>query len=392
MTTSTILLVAGARPNFMKVAPIARAARACPEIDVKLVHTGQHYDHAMSAAFFAELDVPEPAVVLAAGSGTHAEQTARIMVAFESVCLDYRPDLVVVVGDVNSTLACTLAAKKLGIPVAHVEAGLRCGDLTMPEEINRVMTDAVADWYFVSEPSGVENLKREGKPDSRVFHVGNVMVDNLLYQTARLGAWNTREIATIKDWARASTGRYGVVTLHRPSNVDDPVVLGRICRALDEIAFQIPLVFVVHPRTRAHLERNHVTLGSGVTLIGPQSFMPFLSLWVDAAVVLTDSGGLQDETTALGVPCVTLRDTTERPITVSEGTNVIAGTDPVRIVEEAGRALTHGRVRRARPHLWDGKTAERIVDILSQTALREAHAHRARQQSTTVSLPASKVS
>jgi len=366
MTLPLIYLVAGARPNFMKIAPIVRALQASDKLRFKIIHTGQHYDHDMNEVFFAELGIPAPDVFLAAGGGSHAQQTAKIMVGFEQQCLQQSPDAVLVVGDVNSTLACSITAKKLGIPVAHVEAGLRSGDLAMPEEINRLVTDSISDWLFVTEPSGVENLRREGKLDSSIYYVGHVMVDNLLYQVDKLASvdLNAFDTASFKTRNLDAGKKYGVVTLHRPSNVDNPESLERLSRALIEISADLPLIFPVHPRTKAKLEQFGIALGANVSLVGPQSYMAFLNLWKDAAVVLTDSGGLQEETTALGVPCITIRENTERPITVEQGTNVLAGTNPERIVAEARKILRGEGKRGRRPELWDGKAASRIVNIL----------------------------
>ena len=371
----TIDLVAGARPNFMKIAPIARALAADGRLDFRLVHTGQHHDREMNAIFFEELGIPEPHVRLGTGGGSHAEQTARVMVAYEALVAERRPDTTLVVGDVNSTLACALAARKLGIPVAHVEAGLRSGDMAMPEEVNRKAVDAISDWFFVTEPSGRAHLLREGRPPSRVIEVGNVMVDNLLYQLARLDAIDTRSLAT--DAFKRAHPRYGVVTLPRASNVDTRTELVRIATALRSVSDTgFPLAFPVHPRTRASLERFGIDLGPNVTLLAPQGYMAFLHLWKDAAVVLTDSGGLQEETTALGVPCVTLRDNTERPITVSEGTNVLAGTEPAAIVAAAMNAAASAKGTR-RPALWDGHAAERIVNAMAGALVQAREATRA---------------
>lgn len=363
----TIFLVAGARPNFMKIAPIVRAIAAHDGLDYQIIHTGQHYDREMNDVFFEELGIPEPDVFMAAGGGSHAQQTAKIMVAFEEYCQARRPDAVLVVGDVNSTLACSIVAKKLCIPVAHVEAGLRSGDMRMPEEINRLVTDSISDWFFVTEPSGAEHLRREGKPESAIHFVGHVMVDNLLYQADRLLHADTAgfETAAFKSRAVAGGGRYGVVTLHRPSNVDDQAMMQQIGAALTDIATRLPLIFPVHPRTRNNLEKFGIDLGPNVSLVGPQAYMPFLNLWKDAAVVLTDSGGLQEETTALGVPCITIRENTERPITVDEGSNVLVGTDPARIVAEVDKVLRGEGKQGRRPHLWDGRSAERIADTLA---------------------------
>jgi UDP-N-acetylglucosamine 2-epimerase (non-hydrolysing) len=363
-----VFLVAGARPNFMKIAPIVRALDAHGGLGYKIVHTGQHYDREMNEVFFEELGIPAPDVFMGAGGGSHAQQTSKIMVGFEELCQAERPDAVLVVGDVNSTLACSIAAKKLNIAVAHVEAGLRSGDMTMPEEVNRRVTDSIADWFFVTEPSGVDHLRNEGKADDSIHHVGHVMVDNLLYQAEKLAATAGTVVPAhpVKASHHGAGQRYGVVTLHRPSNVDDSETLARIIGALREIAAELPLIFPVHPRTRANLEKFGIDPGPGISLIGPQPYMAFLDLWKDAALVLTDSGGLQEETTALGVPCITIRENTERPITVEQGTNVLAGTDPRRIVAEARRVLAGGGRQGRRPQLWDGRAAERIVAVLAE--------------------------
>lgn len=363
---SCIYLVAGARPNFMKIAPIVRALQSQQQLSFKIIHTGQHYDREMNDVFFEELGIPQPDIFMGAGGGTHAQQTAKIMLAFEELCMAQRPAAVLVVGDVNSTLACAIVAKKLHISVAHVEAGLRSGDMSMPEEINRLVTDSITDWFFVTEPSAVSNLQREGKPDSAIHYVGHVMVDNVLYQAEKLqGAGMTFDTRHWKAAQTSNGGRYGIVTLHRPSNVDDESTMRRIAGALKEISAELPLIFPVHPRTRANLDRFGIDLGPGITLVGPQSYMAFLNLWKDAAVVLTDSGGLQEETTALGVPCITIRENTERPVTVDEGSNVLAGTDPAIIVNEARKVLRGEGKQGRRPHLWDGRAAERIVATLA---------------------------
>jgi len=371
MTQPMVFLVAGARPNFMKIAPIVRALRAHGGLAFKIIHTGQHYDRDMNDVFFEELGIPEPDVFMAAGGGTHAEQTGKIMVAFEQLCQVERPDAVVVVGDVNSTLACSIVAKKLNILVAHVEAGLRSGDKSMPEEINRLVTDSISDMFFVTESSGVTHLQGEGKPDAAIHYVGHVMVDNLLFQAERLAKTDTScfENSAFKTASTLKNGRYGVVTLHRPSNVDNAETMIGIADALKEIAVELPLIFPVHPRTRANLEKFGIDLGSNITLVGPQAYMSFLNLWKDAAVVLTDSGGLQEETTTLGVPCITIRENTERPITVDEGTNVLAGTDAARIIAETNKVLRGEGKQGCRPHLWDGKAAVRIVDALAKELL-----------------------
>jgi UDP-N-acetylglucosamine 2-epimerase (non-hydrolysing) len=359
----TIHLIAGARPNFMKIAPLARAMDArSDEISYQIIHTGQHYDHAMSDVFFKELGIPAPDYHLGGGGGSHAEQTAKIMVAYEQLCIAERPDVVLVVGDVNSTLACSIVAKKLQIKVAHVEAGLRSGDRTMPEEINRLVTDAISDLFFVTEPSGVENLLKEGQPEGAIHYVGHVMVDNVLFQHSKLGSEGLETGHSLNY--KASHPSYGVVTLHRPSNVDDPAVLSELIGVLREISVQLPLAFSVHPRTRQNLAKMGIDPGPHITLLEPMGYMDFLNLWKDAVVVLTDSGGLQEETTALGVPCVTLRENTERPITVEEGTNILAGTNPANILAAAMGVLDGKGKTGRRPAMWDGKAAERIVNEL----------------------------
>jgi UDP-N-acetylglucosamine 2-epimerase (non-hydrolysing) len=361
-----IVLVAGARPNFMKVAPVKQAlARYDGEVDQLLVHTGQHYDARMSSLFFRDLGMPEPDVNLGVGSGSHAVQTATIMTGFEPVLREYRPDLVVVVGDVNSTLACALTACKLGVKVAHVEAGLRSFDRTMPEEINRICTDAIADMLFTTDRQADENLIREGVPAGRIHLVGNVMIDSLLRHRETATALGYHEQLGLR------AGGYGVVTLHRPSNVDDGDRLHGILRALLEIAEELPIVFPVHPRTLSRIEAvglggvfsEHRKCG-GLRLVEPLGYLEFLSLTAHARMVLTDSGGLQEETTILGIPCVTLRDNTERPVTISQGTNRLAGTRRSSIIEAARQALHQPAAAKAAPEKWDGRAAERIADIL----------------------------
>jgi len=343
-----IHLIAGARPNFMKLAPLVRALEADGRLAWRLIHTGQHHDAAMSGVFFDELGLPPPDVSLDCHGGGHAQLTARIMQAYEPHVIADRPAACVVVGDVDSTLACALTARKLGVPVAHVEAGLRSGDMTMPEEINRRATDAIADWLFTTEPSAAAHLRREGHPDARIAEVGHVMVDNLLFQLRRLDAGGDDALAadaaarTALDAAgagNATAGRFGVVTLHRPANVDDPAQLAALMQVLGTLAARLPLLFPVHPRTRARIEALGLVAAPGLHLLPPLPYRPFLALWRRAALVLTDSGGLQEETTALGTPCLTLRDNTERPVTVDLGTNEIAGTDPARILALALRRL-----------------------------------------------------
>jgi UDP-N-acetylglucosamine 2-epimerase (non-hydrolysing) len=367
-----ILCVVGARPNFMKIAPIMRAF-SLPDsaLSARLLHTGQHYDAAMKHAFFEQLHIPEPDVDLEVGSGTHAQQTADIMKRFEPV-LDAAPPLaVLVVGDVNSTIACALVAVKKGIPVIHVEAGLRSGDRSMPEEINRILTDQLSELLFITEGSALDNLEKEGIARSKVHFVGNVMIDTLRYNLnnavpshATLTKANGRTMA-------ASGGEYGLVTLHRPSNVDDPAALAGLLKVLVQISLRTPLVFPIHPRTESRIAAagfEGLLAGSAITMIPPQGYLEMLGLMKDARVVLTDSGGIQEETTALGVPCITLRENTERPITVSQGTNTVVGTDVDRIMACFEDVLsTGGKVGRV-PELWDGKAASRIVHVINQWA------------------------
>lgn len=354
-----MLLVSGARPNFMKIAPIVRAFRKINYDDVGIIHTGQHYDYSMSKVFFEELELPEPDYFLNVGSGSHAEQTGKVMIEFEKVCLREDPGVIVVVGDVNSTLACSIVAKKLDKRVAHVEAGLRSRDMSMPEEINRIVTDSISDLLFVSEISGVANLLSEGKKDDQIYFTGNVMIDTLYFQLDKLQKQYGGKKGDVK--------KYGVVTLHRPSNVDKEEIFAEILDALIEISQDIDIVFPVHPRTRKNLETFGL-LGrlrsSRIELMPPLSYMDFLKLWKDAQIVLTDSGGLQEETTALGIPCFTLRDNTERPITISEGTNVLVGNKKEAILHAYGMYRNNGQKCPRVPEFWDGKAAERIVSIL----------------------------
>jgi UDP-N-acetylglucosamine 2-epimerase (non-hydrolysing) len=370
--TLKILLVAGARPNFMKIAPLvheleSRRANKLANVQLqklewKLIHTGQHYDYEMSKVFFEDLDIPEPDYFLNAGSGSHAEQTAKVMVEFERVCAKETPDVVVVVGDVNSTLACSITAKKMQIKVAHVEAGLRSGDITMPEEINRIATDSISDYLFVTEKSGVENLKKEGRDGRQIFFVGNVMIDTLQYCLRKLDGSPPSSFL----YAPGS-GQYAVVTLHRPSNVDDPRILSGILQALSEISIDMPVYFPIHPRTQKNVESfrlSHLIKKSNIKTIPPQSYLDFLCLWKNAALVLTDSGGIQEETTALGIPCFTIRENTERPSTIEEGTNVLVGTAREGILKAYAGFKKGDRKEGRVPELWDGRAGERIVEIL----------------------------
>lgn len=357
-----LLIVAGARPNFMKIAPIIRTIHLgfSNKVQEIIVHTGQHYDYEMSQAFFEDLEIRKPDYFLGVGSGSHAVQTAKIMIAFEETCLHERPDIVVVVGDVNSTLACTLVAKKLCIDVAHVEAGLRSNDLTMPEEINRKVTDLLSDFLFVSERSGIVNLKKEGKPENAIYFVGNVMVDTLLYQLDK--------IKNLPGKIKRIANPFAVLTLHRPSNVDSGEKLKEIMGAIAIIAKDLPVYFPVHPRTREQLQQIGMDKSqSGITLLSPLPYREFLCLWKDASLVLTDSGGLQEETTALGIPCLTIRENTERPVTIEEGTNILAGTRAAGIISAYESFKSSGGKQGRVPELWDGKAAERIVSVLADS-------------------------
>jgi UDP-N-acetylglucosamine 2-epimerase (non-hydrolysing) len=354
-----IVVVAGARPNFMKIAPLMWEFGRRADVEVCLVHTGQHYDQAMSRLFFDELRIPRPDVNLEVGSASHAVQTAEVMKRFEPIVLERQPDAVVVVGDVNSTVACALTAVKLGVPVAHVEAGLRSFDRTMPEEINRVLTDAISHWLFVTERSGVANLRREGLADDRIFFVGNVMIDTLLACREL-----SRRSPIVEDLGLSERG-YAVLTLHRPANVDDPAVFRGLMAAVGRLQRELPIVFPVHPRTRKALNGEAAAGIPRLRLTDPLGYLDFMRLVGAARLVLTDSGGIQEETTVLGVPCLTLRSNTERPITVEQGTNVLVGLDPERIIAAGLRALAEPSVRGRVPELWDGRAAARIADILT---------------------------
>lgn len=377
--TGAILCVVGARPNFMKMAPILRALAAhTPPLPALLVHTGQHYDQGMSEQIFTDLGLPRPDLNLAVGSGSHAQQTAEVMRRFEPVLDEHRPACVVVVGDVNSTLACTLVAVKKGVPVVHVEAGLRSFDRRMPEEINRLLTDQIADRLYTTERNAAVNLEREGIDAQRVVFVGNVMIDSLLSSRDRArSADNTLRASGLDPAMLRHSQGYGVVTLHRPSNVDDAATLRAILSVLAEVATRLPLVFALHPRTRSNIER--FGLGELIdplhtAVLPPQGYLEMLGLMANATLVLTDSGGLQEETTALGVPCLTMRDNTERPITVEQGTNTLVGADRAAILAGVAEILA-GRGKRGRvPELWDGHTAQRIAADLAQWLLPREHA------------------
>ena len=361
--------IVGARPNFMKIAPLMEAYRNKDTIKPILVHTGQHYDETMSDLFFRQLGIPEPDINLEIGSASHAVQTAEIMKAFEPVCLEHEPDAVLVVGDVNSTIACGLVAVKLGITLIHVEAGLRSGDRTMPEEINRLLTDSISDLLFCTEQSGVDNLLAEGIRADRIHMVGHVMIDTLLKNLDKAKASNIH-VEMNEAFNIDCSHRYGVLTMHRPSNVDDPVVFSRILDALEVIQNDMPIIFPMHPRTRKNIAGTH--LGKRVNdmaslhLLDPVGYLDFLKLTSNAALVLTDSGGIQEETTVLKIPCITLRENTERPVTVELGSNQIAGTDTQRIIEAYRNTRSNNWREPKTPPLWDGKAAERIVEVLSQ--------------------------
>ncbi|WP_246143359.1 non-hydrolyzing UDP-N-acetylglucosamine 2-epimerase [Actinacidiphila oryziradicis] len=349
-----VICVAGARPNYMKIKPVMDALER-GGAEVVLVHTGQHYDPSMNDVFFQDLGIRPPDRFLGVGSGTHAEQTGRVMTAFEPLLDEVAPDVVVVVGDINSTLACALVTAKAGPLLAHVEAGLRSRDWTMPEEVNRVATDRVSDYLLAPSPDAADNLRAEGYRDDQIHVVGNVMIDTLFANLDR-----ARESDVLSRYG-LSRGEYGLVTLHRPANVDDPVVLTGLLKALGEIAGRCPLLLPVHPRAAGRLA--DIGVPGGIRLVPPAGYLDFIALQDAARVVLTDSGGVQEETTALGVPCVTLRDNTERPITVEQGTNVLAGRDPARIVSTVTRMLD-GPPAPRRPELWDGHASDRIATVL----------------------------
>ena len=361
-----VMSIVGARPNFMKVAPIIEAIRASEApIEHMLVHTGQHYDEKMSQSFFVDLGMPEPDLNLGVGSGSQADQTGRIMMAIEQPILDFRPDVLIVVGDVNSTMACAITARKLGVLVAHVEAGLRSRDMTMPEEINRLCTDAITDIFFTADRISNENLRAEGVPAEKIHFIGNVMIDTLMRHRALAENLTTGEDLGFKR------GHYGVLTLHRPANVDTAAKLGEILDAILDATGNLPIIFPAHPRTIASLDRfglrDRVSAKAGqpgIHLVEPLGYLQFLNLTSGAKLIMTDSGGLQEESTVLQVPCVTIRDNTERPITIEEGTNILAGTtgDGIRdaIRKSGWKSMVESRI----PEKWDGKSAERIVSVL----------------------------
>lgn len=358
-----VLNIVGARPNFMKIAPIVREMqRRENDFQPLIVHTGQHYDAAMSDSFFVDLGIPKPDYHLEVGSASHTIQTAKIMTAFEPVVLQEKPDWVLVVGDVNSTIACALVCAKLNVKVAHVEAGLRSRDRRMPEEINRILTDQISDLLLTPSTDGNENLLQEGIPAEKIKFVGNVMIDSLFYNLEKANQLKVRENLSLAN------EDYAVLTLHRPSNVDDKEIFGGLLEALILISEKLPVIFPAHPRTKANIEKFGFTPlieNSNIRLIEPLGYLDFMNLYSGAKLVLTDSGGLQEETTALGIPCLTLRENTERPITISHGTNILVGTNPQKIKQTAFEVLSReNSTDKKIPPLWDGHAAERICDAL----------------------------
>jgi len=384
-----LCLVAGARPNFMKIAPLIRAIKkhnekaliqGLPNIDFYLVHTGQHYDYEMSSIFFEELAIPEPDIFLNIGSANHGEQTGKIMIAFEEVLLNRKTDIVVVVGDVNSTIACALVASKLHVSVAHVEAGLRSFDRSMPEEINRLLTDQISDYLFTPSPDGNENLAREGISSEKVYLAGDIMIDNLFFNLPKAQKTDIfKKLGLEIEGAEPAIKDYALLTLHRPANVDDKASLVNILNAVQEISKELPVIFPMHPRTEKMLSafnldkkydfnnlcnlQDTTKISNSINTIKPLGYLDFLALMSKAKIVLTDSGGIQEETTVLGVQCLTLRDTTERPITVTVGTNILVHDSTEKIINETKRVL-QGDKKGKCPEIWDGKAAERIVAVL----------------------------
>ena len=359
-----VLAVVGARPNYMKMAPIWRALEKQEHVTKRLIHTGQHYDHNMSKIFFEELKLPKPDVYLGVGSGSHGEQTAKVMVEIEKALMEERPQLLIVVGDVNSTMAGALVAAKLGVPIAHVEAGLRSRDRAMPEEINRMVTDILADLLFTTEAGAEQNLTAEGIAGEKIHFVGNVMIDSLMFYRP------LAEQSSILDDLGLKPQGYGLITLHRPSNVDDPATFEPILQALRELGTECPLVFPAHPRTRKVIENGGIKIEGGeITMIDPVGYLDFVKLMLHSRIIFTDSGGIQEETTVLGIPCLTIRENTERPITIEIGTNRLVGTNPERILTEGREALQGATSLGKIPERGDGKAADRIVMIIDEFCL-----------------------
>lgn len=359
-----IFNVVGARPNFMKIGPLHRAFSALDDVQSVIVHTGQHYDERMSEVFFKQLELPEPDIYLGVGSGTHAQVTAKVMTLFEEAVFEHKPDLILVVGDVNSTVACSLVAAKCHIPLVHVEAGLRSGDRTMPEEINRLVTDSISDYLFVTEQSGIDNLKAEGVSDSKVFFVGNVMIDSLIHFREKAAQRSTLTDLNIER------KKFILMTMHRPANVDTLDQLEKVVETIEGLAGLHPVVLPMHPRTRARLTSfnllERVEAISGLIVSEPLGYLDFLNLMDNATMIVTDSGGIQEESTYLQVPCITLRDTTERPVTVDLGTNQLMDLDPEAIVQQVTAVLQGERKEGQIPPYWDGKAALRIAETLEQ--------------------------
>ncbi len=367
-------LIVGARPNFMKIAPVIRAIRAFNEsktamagelspVSYRLVHTGQHYDRNMSGSFFEELRIPEPDVNLNVGSGTQADQTAGILLGYEKLLTERKSDLCIVVGDVTSTMACAIAAKKMLVPVAHIEGGIRSGDMTMPEEINRIVTDSITDYFFTTSETANENLRRSGVAKEKIFFVGNTMIDTLLDSRPRFSK------PALWDQQLLREKNYIVLTLHRPNNVDDPANLKHLLDEISETSGGMPLIFPVHPRTRKILSNNGIKISPALHLADPMGYLEFNYLVERALAVITDSGGITEETTVMGVPCMTLRNSTERPETVTMGTNELLGTDPSAIAPAMNKLLSGNWKKGRIPPLWDGHTSERIINIISKLSL-----------------------
>jgi UDP-N-acetylglucosamine 2-epimerase (non-hydrolysing) len=379
-----LVCVVGARPNYMKMAPLLRAFAGQPHLPATLlVHTGQHYDFALNDRLFADLDLPMPDVNLGVGSGSHAAQTAEVMKRFEPVLLEHRPACVIVVGDVNSTMACTLVAAKLHVPVVHVEAGLRSHDRAMPEEINRVVTDQLADLLYTTERSAHANLAREGVAAERIEFVGNLMIDSL--RTAQRKAVPPADTLAREgshpEWVTGSEG-FGIVTLHRPSNVDDPAHLAHVLDILGRVSTRLPLVWPIHPRTRANIDRHELGArleGLRVACLPPQGYLEMVGLLGSARLAITDSGGVQEETTALGVPCLTMRPNTERPITIEQGTNLLVPRDAAAVLARVDEILSTGGKRGHAPEFWDGRAAERIARHLDSWLLERRCGERRRE-------------